>query len=133
MNKDLEMEKAAMLIRARHAVKKVAVEFKTELRTRVGEIENALLKGEIEKVVELSYNLEGEAATFGWPRVTRMCKWLRQIFTGDYDQKPDAEDILKVINALKLMVTDPDNPNEERDEALFREIYPMMSRAVSDI
>ena len=81
----------------------------------------------------MAYNLETEASTFGWPRVTRICKWLRKVFSGDYDQKPEAEDVLKVLSALKLIVSDPENPYEKRDEDLFRELFPMMSKVISDI
>lgn len=133
MNKNADMEKAAMIVRANHAVKKIADEFRGELRGRISDLEKALHQNDLKRVVELAYNLEGEAATFGWPRVTRLCKWLRKIFSGDYDNKPQAEDILKVINSLKLMVSDPENPNDKRDEDLFRELYPMLSEAISDI
>ncbi|MDG1857663.1 MAG: hypothetical protein P8I94_01085 [Emcibacteraceae bacterium] len=127
-----QKDKAAAIALANHAVKKLAMEFSLTLKTRVSDLEKALHKNELEKVVELSYNLETEASTFGWPRVTRICKWLRKVFLGDYDQKPDAKDVLHVLNSLKLMVSDPENRNEQRDEDLFRELYPIMAKVVSD-
>lgn len=133
MDENHKLDKAEMLAVADQAVKKVAVEFTENLNERVRDLEKTLLKGDIKAVVKLAYNLETEASMFGWPRVTRICKWLRKIFSGDYDQKPKAEDVMKVIGALKLMVSDPENPNEKRDEDLFRELYPMLSNVISDI
>jgi hypothetical protein len=133
MDEEQKQKKADLINLADQAVKKVAVEFTENLKSRVHDIEMALHRNELQKVVELSYNLESEAATFGWPRITRVCKWLRKFFSGDYDKKPQAEDVLKTLNALKLMVSDPNNPDEERDEDLFRELYPVLSEAVSDI
>ena len=126
-------EKEQLILRANEAVDKVAAEFIGSLKERIGDLEKAIHQNQRELVINYSYNLETEAATFGWPRVTRICKWLRKVFSGAYDQKPDAEAILKVINALKLMVADPENPNEERDIALFKELYPEMIKSVSDI
>ncbi|MDG1997056.1 MAG: hypothetical protein P8J14_11215 [Emcibacteraceae bacterium] len=129
---ELNKDKAAAIALAEQAVEKMADEFAGSLRSRVSDMEKALHKHDLEIVVKLAYDLETEASTFGWPRVTRICKWLRKFFSGDYDQKPEAEDVLKVIYALKLMVSDPDNPDEKRDEDLFRELYPVMSKVISD-
>lgn len=133
MNDKIDQEKQEMLARANLAVKSVAKEFKITLKERISELESAIKQNDLKLIVKMSYDLETEAATFGWPRVTRICKWLRQVFSGDYDQKPEAEDILKAINALKLMVSDPDNRNEDRDMELFKELYPNLKRVVSDI
>lgn len=133
MDENQKVNKAEMLARADQAINKVAVEFTDSLKDRVRELEKSLLQNDLKKVVVMAYNLETEAATFGWPRVTRLCKWLRKIFSGDYDHKPKAEDVMKVLGALKLMVSDPENPNDKRDEDLFRELYPMMSHVISDI
>lgn len=133
MDENLKKERDAMIARANSAVDKVGVEFVGELGDRVRGLEKAIHQNNRDGVVSMAYNLESEAATFGWPRVTRLCKWLRQIFSGDYDEKPQAEDVLKVLNALKLMVSDPDNPDEDRDMELFKELYPMLTKAVSDI
>ena len=84
-------------------------------------------------MLSIAYNLECEAATFGWPRVTRICKWLRKIFSGDYDKKPEAEDIFMTLNTLKLMVSDNVNSNEKRDMELFKGLYPMLKTFVHDI
>lgn len=130
---EIKKEKAAMIALANHVVKKMGKEFTENLQARVFDVEKALHKNELEKVVELSYNLETEAATFGWPRVTRICEWLRKVFSGDYDQKPKAEEVLSVLNSLKVMVKDTHNKNDIRDEELFRELYPIMSKAISDI
>ena len=46
----------------------------------------------------MAYNLKIEASTFGWPRGTRTGKQLRKVFSGDYDHKPEAEDVLKVVS-----------------------------------
>lgn len=127
------MDKAAMLALASQAINKVAVEFTENLNERVRDMEKALHRNDLKKVVAMAYNLETEASTFGWPRVTRLCKWLRKIFSGDYDNKPKAEDVMKVLGALKLMASDPETPNDQRDEDLFRELYPMMSHVISDI
>ena len=128
-----KMDKAAMLALADQAIKKAGAEFSETLKERVRDLEKALQQGDLKKVVEMAYNLETEASTFGWPHVTRICKWLRKVFSGDYDQKPEAEDVLKVLSALKLIVSDPENPNQKRDEDLFRELFPMMSKVISDI
>lgn len=125
--------KAEMIAKANIVVQKVAHEFASELTQRVADLEKAIHANDRASVLEKSYNLETEAATFGWPRVTRICKWLRKIFTGEFDQVPEAEDVLNVINALKLMVKDPENPDEARDQELFRKVYPSMQRAVSNI
>lgn len=133
MDENQKMDKAAMLARANQAVDKVAAEFTENLSERVQGLEKALLQNNLKELVSIAYNLETEASTFGWPRVTRICKWLRKVFSGDYDHKPKAEDVLRVLSALKIMVSDPDNPNETRDEDLFRELFPIMSNAVSDV
>lgn len=133
MNDKIDQEKKEMLARANLAVKSVAKEFTVTLKERVSDLESAIKQNDRKFVVQMSYDLETEASTFGWPRVTRICKWLRQVFSGDYDQKPEAEDILQAINALKLMVSNPENPNEQRDMELFKELYPKLKRVVSDI
>jgi ribosomal protein S18 acetylase RimI-like enzyme len=133
MSDEQQKTKDEMIAKANQAVKKVAHEFVGGLNQRVEDLEKAILTNDRNAAVEMAYNLETEAATFGWPRVTRICKWLRKIFSGDYDQKPDAEDALKTLNALKLMVADPGNPDEVRDEELFRKIYPAMQKVVTDI
>lgn len=132
---DVEQQKIKdeMIAKANMAVQQVAHEFASELTQRVADLEKAIHANDRSAVLEKSYNLETEAATFGWPRVTRICKWLRKIFSGDFDQAPEAEEVLKVINALKLMVKDPENPDEARDQELLRELYPSMQRAVSNI
>ena len=81
----------------------------------------------------MAYELETEAATFGWPRVTRLCKWLRKVFHGDYDSKPEPELVLKTLNVLKIMVSDTANKDEERDQQLFKELYPELAKTISDI
>ncbi len=128
-----EQQKKEMLARANMAVGGVAKEFVGNLNDRVVALEKAIRQNDRAGVIEKAYNLETEAATFGWPRVTRICKWLRKVFAGDVDQMPSAEDILKTLNALKLMVCDPGNPDPARDEALFRELYPVLKKAVNDI
>lgn len=133
MDEDLKQNKADMIARANIAVKNVAIEFVESISERVNELECAIQSNNRTLVIELSYNLESEAATFGFPRITRICKWLRKVFTGEFDQKPEAEDVLKAIKALKLMVADPKNPNEERDIVLFKELYPHLARFVFDI
>lgn len=133
MDDNQKMNKTEMLARANQAVKEAAVEFTESLKERVGDMEKALHLNDLKKVVALAYNLETEASTFGWPRITRLCKWLRKIFSGDYDNKPKAEDVMKVLGALKLMASDPETSNDQRDEDLFRELYPMMSHVISDI
>lgn len=122
-----------MIARANSAVDKVGVEFVGELSDRIRALEQAIHQNNRDNVVSIAYNLESEAATFGWPRVTRLCKWLRQIFSGDYDKKPRAEDVLEVLNALKLMVSDPKKPDEERDMELFKGLYPTLVKSISDI
>lgn len=97
-----KMDKAAMLARADQAVKKAGAEFSETLKEHVRDLEKAIQRGDLKKVVEMAYNLETEASTFGWPCVTRICKWLRKVFSGDYDHKPEAEDVLKVLSALKI-------------------------------
>jgi len=133
MDENLKKEQEAMIARANSAVDKVGVEFSGELGDRVIDLEKAIHRNNRDEVVSLAYNLESEAATFGWPRVTRLCKWLRKIFSGDYDEKPQAEVVLEVLNALKLMVSDPENPDEERDMELFKKLYPSLEKAVHDI
>ena len=122
-----------MIDRANAALESVAIEFTETLKVRIHDLELAIHQNKRDEIVAIAYNLESEAATFGWPRVTRICKWLRMIFSGDYDEKPQAEEVLKVLNALKLMVSDPKNPDEQRDIELFKEIYPYLKRVVSDI
>ncbi len=133
MDDEQQKIKEEMLAKANIVVQKVAHEFSGELTQRVAELEKAIHNNDRSSVLEKAYNLETEAATFGWPRVTRICKWLRKIFSGDFDQAPEAEEVLKVINALKLMVKDPENRDEARDQELFRKLYPSMQRAVSNI
>lgn len=132
MDEELKKQRDAMLTRASSAVDKVAEEFVSGLSQRVGELGKAMQNNERETAVEIAYNLESEAATFGWPRVTRICKWLRKILSGEYDQKPEPEDVLKALTTLKLMVSDTDNPNEERDLELFKELYPTLNRVIAD-
>lgn len=133
MDEKLKRDKGDMIARANDAINDVAIEFIESLHERIAELDRAIYSNNRTQVIDLSYNLESEAAIFGFPRITRICKWLRKVFTGEFDQKPEAEDVLKVINALKLMVADPRNPNEERDAALFRELYPVLARVVSDV
>jgi len=133
MDDNQKMNKTEMLARANQAINEVAIEFTESLNERVRDLEKALHQNDLKKVVAIAYNLETEASTFGWPRVTRLSKWLRKIFSGDYDNKPKAEDVMKVLGALKLMASDPETPNDQRDEDLFRELYPMMNHVISDI
>jgi hypothetical protein len=91
-----------MLAPTDQAVKKAGAEFSETLKERVRDLEKAIQRGDLKKVVEMAYNLETEASTFGWPCVTPICKWLRKVFSGDYDHKPEAEDVLKVLSALKI-------------------------------
>lgn len=128
-----EMDKTKMIARANAALESVAVEFTESLNARVHDLEQAIIQNKRDQIVAIAYNLESEASTFGWPRVTRICKWFRMIFSGDYDEKPKAEEVLKVLNALKSMVSDPQSPDEQRDIELFKEIYPYLQRVVSDI
>ena len=132
MDENQKKDKATMLARANQAVDKVAAEFTENLSDRVQDLEKALHQNDHKKVVAMAYNLETEASTFGWPRVTRLCKWLRKVFSGDYHHKPKAEDVLSVFSALKLMVSDAKTPNDKRDEDLFRELFPIMNKAISD-
>ncbi len=133
MSDEQQKIKDEMIAKANRAVNEVAQEFIGGLNQRVTDLEKAIVANDRNTVLELAYNLETEAATFGWPRVTRICKWLRRIFSGDFDQKPDAEDVLETLNGLKLMVADTDNPDEVRDEELFGKLYPAMQKAVTDI
>lgn len=133
MDDNQKMNKTEMLARANQAINEVAIEFTESLNERVRDLEKALHQNDLKKVVAIAYNLETEASTFGWPRVTRLSKWLRKIFSGDYDNKSKAEDVMKVLGALKLMASDPETPNDQRDEDLFRELYPMMGHVISDI
>ena len=102
MDEKQKMDKAAMPARADQAVKKAGAEFSETLKERVRDLEKAIQRVDLKKVFEMAYNLETEASTFGWPCVTRICKWLRKVFSGDYDHKPEAEDVLKVLSALKI-------------------------------
>ena len=114
MDEKQKMDKAAMLAPTDQAVKKAGAEFSETLKERVRDLERAIQRGDLKKVVEMAYNLETEASTFGqpcvtpickcfgWPCVTPICKWLRKVFSGDYDHKPEAEDVLKVLSALKI-------------------------------
>lgn len=133
MSDEQQKIKDEMITKANHAVNEVAQEFIGGLNQRVADLEKAIVANDKDTVLELAYNLETEAATFGWPKVTSICKWLRKIFAGEFDQKPDAEDVLKTLTTLKLMVGDPGNPDEARDEKLFRKLYPAMQKAVPDI
>lgn len=128
-----EHEKAEMLAKADIAVQNASQEFVGGLKQRVQDLEQAIYKNDRDTVLQIAYNLETEASTFGWPRVTRISKWLRKVFSGDVDHKPEAEDVLKILNTLKTMVSDPDNSDEKRDEELFREIFPTLKNAVTDI
>ncbi|MBT5185373.1 MAG: hypothetical protein HOH19_10595 [Kordiimonadaceae bacterium] len=129
MNKDQN----DMITRAEEAVEKAAIEFTANLIQRVSNLEKSIHNNDRENVIKMAYELETEAATFGWPRVTRLSKWLRKVFSGDFDRKPEAELVLSTLNALKLMVSDPENQNEERDLQLFKELYPDLSKVISDI
>ncbi len=133
MDDDSKITKDELISRANAALKKIVPEFVGNLKERVSKLETAIHKNEREEAMSIAYDLECEAATFGWPRVTRICKWIRKILNGDYDNKPSAEDVLKTLNALKLMVCDPENPNEDRDMALFKELYPILQKSISDI
>tara|TARA_R110002096_G_scaffold257381_1_gene450831 strand:- start:162607 stop:163062 length:456 start_codon:yes stop_codon:yes gene_type:complete len=133
MDEELEKQRDAMLARANNAVDKVADEFVSGLSGRVGALGKAIQNNERETAAGIAYNLETEASTFGWPRVTRICKWLRKILSGEYDQKPEPEDVLQVLTTLKLMVADANNPDEQRDAELFKKIYPALNKTISDI
>lgn len=133
MDEQLKQQKEDMLAKANKAVQDASHEFADGLTQRVRDLEKAVHHNDRDKILQIAYNLETEAATFGWPRVTRICKWLRKVFSGDVDQIPEAEDVLKTLNALKLMVSDTENSDEGRDEKLFRELYPAMKNAVNDI
>ena len=102
MDEKQKMDKAAMLARTDQAVKKAGAEFSETLKERVRDLEKAIQRGDLKKVVEMAYNLETEVSTFGWPCVSPICKWIRKVFSGDYDHKPEAEDVLKVLSALKI-------------------------------
>lgn len=132
---DQEQQKlhTEMIARANDALKKSAKEFTANLTGRVDELERALASNDRDDVLRIAYNLETEASTFGWHRVTRICKWLRKIFSGEFDQKPEPQEVLKAIEALKIMVSDPENQDEDRDIELIRELYPTLSRVVTDI
>ncbi len=133
MDENLPNTKEQMIARADMAIKKVAGEFSDNLNQRVSEMDAAILKNDKDQVVKMAYELETEAATFGWPRVTRLCKWLRKVFDSDYDSKPDPELVLKTLNILKTMVNDTANKDEERDQLLFKELYPDLKKVISDI
>jgi len=133
MDEELEKQRDAMLTKANTAVDKVADEFIGGLKQRVGELGKAIQGNDRENAVEIAYNLESEAAMFGWPRVTRICKWLRKVLSGEYDQKPEAEDVLEALTTLKLMVSDPERPDEPRDVELFKKLYPSLQKVISDI
>ena len=133
MDEQSKKEKDEMIARANLAVDKAAGEFVTGLKGRIDDLEGAIHKNNKEDVLSIAYNLECEAAIFGWPRVTRICKWLRKIFSGDYDKKPEAEDVLKALNTLKLMVPDHAHFNEKRDIELFKDLCPMLKIFVHDI
>ena len=132
MDENLTNTKDQMIARADLAVKKVAGEFSDNLNQRVGELEAAILRNDKDQAVKMAYELETEAATFGWPRVTRLCKWLRKVFYGDYDSKPEPELVLKTLNILKIMVRDTVNKDEERDQLLFKELYPELTKVIVD-
>jgi len=133
MNEDTKKDKDSLICAANEAIEKLTREFIVTLKQRVGKLEASIIDNDQKRAVTIAYDLESEAAVFGWPCVTRLCKWLRKVFKGNYDQKPSAEDVLKVLNALKLMVVDPDNPNEDRDMALVKELYPLLKKTISDI
>jgi len=128
MDENTKKSQAAMVARAENVIKTAAVEFGHNLTNRVHELEQAIINNNPENVIRMAYDLESEAAIFGWSRVTRISKWLTKIFTGEFDQKPKAEEISKALNALKIMVSDPDNPDEDRDVELVRKLYPILSR-----
>ncbi len=133
MDEDQKKQRDEMIARANVAVQGAAIEFVSTLNKRVSDLEKVIIQNDREMAAEMAYNIETEASTFGWPRVTRICKWLRKVFSGEFDQKPEAEVVLKALNALKLMVADPDHPNEQRDSDLFQELYPDLKNIVSDI
>lgn len=133
MNEDIKKDTDSLISAANEAVEKLSHEFISTLKERVGLLEASILDNNQKKAVTIAYDLESEAALFGWPRVTRLCKWLRKVLKGNYDQKPSAEDVLKVLNALKLMVFDSANPNEDRDMNLIKELYPLLKKTISDI
>jgi hypothetical protein len=133
MSEDQKKSQEEMIARAEAVVKKAAKEYSANLSQRISDLEKAIHTNDRENVIKISYELETEAATFGWPRVTRLSKWLRRIFSGDFDNKPEPELVLNTLNAMKLMVSDPDNQNEERDMQLFKELYPALAEAISDI
>ena len=133
MDEELKKQRDAMLTRASSAVGEFAEEFVSGLSQRVDELGKAIQNNERETAVEIAYNLESEAATFGWPRVTRICKWLRKVLSGEYDHKPEPEDVLQALTTLKLMVSDTENPDEARDVKLFKELYPSLKKVITDI
>ncbi|MEZ5758226.1 MAG: hypothetical protein R3D86_08395 [Emcibacteraceae bacterium] len=131
MNERLDKEQ--MLARANSAVEKAGLEFAAELKQRIRELEIAIRQNNRQDAVLMAYNLESEASTFGWPRVTRICKWLRKIFSGEFDTVPEAEEVFGALNALKTMVSNPEERDEQRDAELFEKIYPSLKRVISDI
>lgn len=133
MNDTLKKQQDEMIARAEAKVQKMGVEFNNGLTQRVNDIETAIHKNNLEDIKTLTYNLESEAATFGWHRITRICKWLRRVFSGDYGQKPQAEDVLKALTVLKTIASDPHADNEDRDMNLFKGLYPVLAKIIPDI
>ncbi|MBT6329063.1 MAG: hypothetical protein HOJ34_04700, partial [Kordiimonadaceae bacterium] len=88
MDKNTKKSHTEMMARAENAVKKAAMEFSGNLTDRVHDLEQAIIQNSPQDIIRMAYELESEAATFGWPRVTRICKWLRKVFSGEFDNKP---------------------------------------------
>jgi len=133
MNDILKQQQDELIARADAAVQKIGIEFNNGLTVRVSDIEQAIHKNNPDIIKELTYNLESEAATFGWHRITRICKWLRRVFSGEYSHKPEAEDILKALTVLKTIASDPHTPNEDRDMNLFKGLYPVLAKSIPEI
>jgi len=127
-----DAENKILIDRAEQAVREVAKEFNTQLKQRVYDLENAMSANDSKEAAQLAYNLESEAETFGWPLVTRICKWLRKINNGDYDRKPTAEEILVTLNTLKLMVNGENFKDLEQGLTLFSELHPVLKNVISD-
>ncbi len=122
-----------LIINAEKAIRLVGKEFNGKLKQRVLDLETAIIKRNYKEASRLAYNLETEAATFGWPRVTRICKWLRKVLTNEYDRKPTEEEILVTLNTLKLITGEPEAEETGRDMALFTKLYPVLSAVIADI
>ena len=127
------MRDKELIINAEKAIRLVGKEFNGKLKQRVLDLETAIIKRNYKEASRLAYNLETEAATFGWPRVTRICKWLRKVLTNEYDRKPTEEEILVTLNTLKLITGEPEAEETGPDMALFTKLYPVLSAVIADI